>query len=79
MAPPAERGRAITFIFLGWSVASVLGMPIGGLDRRDLRLALRLRARSRCSASVGAVWVWRVMPDGVRPAALVAARLERAC
>ena len=29
MAPPAQRGRAITFIFLGWSIASVLGMPIG--------------------------------------------------
>jgi predicted MFS family arabinose efflux permease len=27
LTPPAERGRAITFIFLGWSVASVLGMP----------------------------------------------------
>ena len=28
MTAPQERGRAITFIFLGWSVASVLGMPM---------------------------------------------------
>jgi predicted MFS family arabinose efflux permease len=28
LVPPEQRGRAITFIFLGWSVASVLGMPI---------------------------------------------------
>ena len=28
MAAPQERGRAITFIFLGWSVASVLGLPM---------------------------------------------------
>ena len=28
MAPPAERGRSITFIFIGWSVASVVGMPM---------------------------------------------------
>lgn len=24
-----QRGRAITFVFLGWSVASVLGLPLG--------------------------------------------------
>src|SRR5206468_2000105 len=29
MAPPAHRGRVITFVFLGWSLASVLGMPVG--------------------------------------------------
>ena len=29
LVPPEQRGRAITFIFLGWSMASVLGMPIG--------------------------------------------------
>lgn len=31
LVPPEQRGRAITFVFLGWSVASVLGMPIGAL------------------------------------------------
>ena len=28
MAPPEQRGRAITFIFLGWSLASVVGLPM---------------------------------------------------
>ena len=31
MADPAQRGRAVTAIFLGWSIASVLGMPLGNL------------------------------------------------
>src|SRR3954470_7966322 len=31
LVPVEQRGRAITFVFLGWSVASVLGMPIGAL------------------------------------------------
>lgn len=29
LVPASQRGRAITFVFLGWSVASVLGMPLG--------------------------------------------------
>ena len=29
LVPPSQRGRAITLIFAGWSVASVLGMPLG--------------------------------------------------
>ena len=28
LVPPTHRGRAITMVFLGWSVASVLGMPM---------------------------------------------------
>ena len=29
LVTPAQRGRAITFVFLGWSVASVVGVPLG--------------------------------------------------
>jgi predicted MFS family arabinose efflux permease len=29
LVPAQERGRAIAFVFLGWSVASVAGMPLG--------------------------------------------------
>ena len=29
MVPLEQRGRAITFVFLGWSVASVIGTPLG--------------------------------------------------
>ena len=53
MAPPEQRGRAITFIFLGWSVASVLGMPLARWHRRDLRLAHAPSSRSRVLGGVG--------------------------
>jgi predicted MFS family arabinose efflux permease len=69
LVSPAQRGRAITFVFLGWSVASVMGMPlsawVGGV--LGWRWAFGLVALlSLCSAW----WVWQAMPNGVRPAAL---------
>jgi predicted MFS family arabinose efflux permease len=69
LVPPEQRGRAIAFVFLGWSVASVLGMPlsawIGGV--LGWRWAFALVAL----LAVGvAFWVWRAMPGAVRPAAL---------
>ena len=69
LVPENQRGRAIAFVFLGWSVASVLGMPlsawIGGLF--GWRWAFGLVA---VLALLVAAWVWRAMPDQVRPAAL---------
>lgn len=69
LVPEVQRGRAIAFVFLGWSVASVLGMPlsawIGGV--LGWRWAFALVA---VLAVGSAIWVWRAMPDGVRPAAL---------
>lgn len=64
-----QRGRAITFVFLGWSVASVLGMPIGAYVGGTLgwRSAFVLVA---LMGLVSAAWVWRAMPDGVKPPAL---------
>jgi predicted MFS family arabinose efflux permease len=69
IAPPAERGRAITFVFLGWSVASVLGLPLSAAVGETLgwRWAFALVA---LAAAVGAAAVWRALPDGVRPPAL---------
>lgn len=69
LVPAEQRGRAIAFVFLGWSVASVLGMPlsawIGGV--LGWRWAFALVAL----LAVGvAFWVWRAMPGAVRPAAL---------
>ena len=41
LVPAAQRGRAITFVFLGWSVASVLAMPLSViLVRRRSRLKI---------------------------------------
>lgn len=77
MAPPAERGRAITTIFLGWSIASVLGLPAAAW----IGDALGWRA---AYATIGvlalpvALWVYAVLPDGVRPPALTLADWRRA-
>jgi predicted MFS family arabinose efflux permease len=72
LVPPEQRGRAITFIFLGWSVASVLGLPMGAYVGGTLgwRAAFALVG---VMSLVSAVWVWRTMPDGVKPPPLSAA------
>ena len=66
MAPPAERGRAITFVFLGWSISSVLGMPLHAFigETFGWRWAFGLVA---LLAIAGAAWVWAVVPDGIKP------------
>ncbi|WP_372658970.1 MFS transporter [Hydrogenophaga sp.] len=65
----AQRGRAITFVFLGWSVASVMGMPmsswIGGTLGWRWAFGLIALMSALCSW-----WVWREMPAGIRPALL---------
>jgi predicted MFS family arabinose efflux permease len=69
LVPPSERGRAITFVFLGWSLASVLGMPMGTLVGGTFgwRGAFWMVALLSVAS---AAWVWRALPDGVRPPAL---------
>ena len=69
MSAPQERGRAITFIFLGWSVASVLGLPISAWLGETFGWSVAFDAIA-VLALVAAVWVYFAMPDGVRPAAL---------
>jgi predicted MFS family arabinose efflux permease len=73
MVAPEHRGRAVTHVFLGWSVASVLGMPLSGFigDTAGWRWAF---AGIGAMALVSAGWVWRAMPNGVRPAAVSAAQ-----
>jgi predicted MFS family arabinose efflux permease len=69
MAPPEQRGRAITFIFIGWSLASVLGMPVHSFigEAFGWRWAFGLVA----VLAAGAAWaVWQTVPDGIRPPAL---------
>jgi predicted MFS family arabinose efflux permease len=69
LAAPHERARAITFIFLGWSAASVFGMPVHAYigEAFGWRFAFGLVA---LLALASAAWVWRALPDGVRPPAL---------
>jgi predicted MFS family arabinose efflux permease len=69
LVPPAQRGRAITFIFLGWSVASVLGMPLGAWLGGTFGWRYAFGAVAAMSL-LSAVWVWRALPDGIQPPAL---------
>jgi predicted MFS family arabinose efflux permease len=71
LVPPAQRGKAITMVFLGWSIASVVGVPLGAWIGGTLgwRAAFGVLA---LLALLSAVWVWRVLPSGVRPPALSA-------
>lgn len=69
LVPPEQRGRAVTFVFLGWSMASVLGLPIGALvgGHFGWRAAFGLIA---VLSIASAAWVWLKLPSGIRPAAL---------
>ena len=72
LVPPQQRARAITFVFMGWSVASVLGMPLGAFIGGTLgwRSAFAVVG---LLALASAAWVWRSMPDGIKPPALTLA------
>ena len=69
LVSPAQRGRAITFVFLGWSVASVMGMPLSAWIGGELGWRWAFGLVALLSMASG-LWVWRAMPDGIRPAAL---------
>ena len=65
MVPPGQRSTAVTSAFVGWSLASVLGMPMGNL----LADALSWRAGFAAVAGLGllsALTVWRVIPAGLQ-------------
>lgn len=65
MVPADQRATAVTSAFVGWSLASVLGMPIGNL----LADVVSWRASFAAVAALGllaAVVVWRVVPANLR-------------
>jgi predicted MFS family arabinose efflux permease len=66
MVPAADRGRAVAFIFLGWALASVAGLPLTSWIAETA--GWRWAFASIALLAVPAAWaVWRTMPDGVRP------------
>lgn len=69
MVPSERRGQAITFVFLGWSVASVMGMPLSAWVGGTLGWRWAFGGVA-LGALVGGWWLWRVMPDGIKPVAL---------
>ena len=66
LAPPERRGRAITMVFLGWSLASVIGMPLANFIAETLGWRWAFAAVAVLAVTVAAS-VWRTVPDGVRP------------
>ena len=68
LVPPHQRGKAISLVFLGWSLASVVGMPLGSLIGGTLGWRHALAVVGVMSL-LSAFWVWRAMPDGVKPPA----------
>lgn len=71
LVPPEHRGRAVTFVFLGWSMASVLGLPIGALIGGHLGWRMAFMAIAALSVA-SATSIWLTLPSGIRPAALTA-------
>lgn len=64
LVPQEKRAGAVAFIFIGWSIASVAGMPVGSLIGAFLgwRLAFALMA---VIALVAAFLVWHALPKGL--------------
>jgi len=76
LVPPEHRGRAVTFVFLGWSMASVLGLPIGALIGGHLGWRMAFAAIAMLSVA-SATSIWLTLPNGIKPAALTAAAWSR--
>ncbi|MEJ8809798.1 MFS transporter [Variovorax ureilyticus] len=69
LVPPEQRGRAVTFVFLGWSMASVLGLPLGAMIGGHLGWRAAFATIALLSL-MSAGWIWLKLPSGIRPAAL---------
>ena len=66
LASVETRGKAITFVFLGWSLASVVGMPIAAWVSEVYGWRSVFGLLSVLSL-VSATWVWWVLPRGLVP------------
>jgi predicted MFS family arabinose efflux permease len=69
MALPQHRARDITFVFLGWALASVVGVPLTAWVGEVLGWRVAFAGIAACSAAAAAA-VFLALPSGVRPAAM---------
>lgn len=76
LAPAEQRGRAITFVFIGWALASVLGVPLTSWigERLGWRVAMAVIA---VGSLASAIWVHACVPCGVQPPRLSLASWAR--
>jgi predicted MFS family arabinose efflux permease len=65
MLPAERRAGGITFIFLGWSFASVIGLPLGAWLGAHFGWRATLGGFA-LPCVVGALWVWQVVPAGLK-------------
>jgi MFS transporter, DHA1 family, inner membrane transport protein len=65
LLPPERRSHAITMVFVGWSLATVGGMPLGGYiaETGGWQMAFALVAGLSAVATLA---VWLTVPGGVR-------------
>jgi predicted MFS family arabinose efflux permease len=72
IVPPEQRGRAIALVFLGWSVSSVAGVPLGAYVGATWgwRAGFALVAAGSALAALG---VWLLVPRGLHVKAADAA------
>ncbi len=69
MALPQHRARDITFVFLGWALASVVGVPLTAWVGEVLGWRVAFAGIAACSAAAAAA-VFLALPSGVRPPAM---------
>jgi predicted MFS family arabinose efflux permease len=64
LTPPAQRGKAVGLIFLGWGLASVVGLPLGSYLAATYHwhVAMGLVASLSVLAALAA---WLTVPDGL--------------
>jgi MFS transporter, DHA1 family, inner membrane transport protein len=64
IVPAAGRAGAIAFIFIGWSLASVAGIPLGSLLADTIGWQNTCIGLAALSAATAAI-VWRTVPQGL--------------
>ena len=69
LTAPAQRAQAMTFVFLGWSVASVLGLPLSAYIGETWGWQAAFVSVAVLSLAAAAA-VWRALPGGIRPGML---------
>jgi predicted MFS family arabinose efflux permease len=64
LVSPERRSTAVATIFMGWSISSVIGMPLGNLIAANIgwRYGFFLIA---FLALISTIWTWRVIPAGL--------------
>ena len=69
LIPPERRAQAITMAFVGWSLATVAGMPIGGYLANTIgwRAAFAIMA---VLSAISVIVVWRTVPQNIKVAPL---------